>query len=329
MKDTRNAPVRREDRKPHVANAVRRNPNSSISELFPELNATRPELFRTERDVENTLHHYANDRADSSRREFLFECDKSARPHRWRLRDGTDSDQVLKAPSQIRRSPFEVLGINADAAAEVIVAAYRALARKYHPDVNRSLPLDDTLARMSELNCAKDELDRDLIGWRDKANSLRRKTVSSGRKGTDRASVMRSEEFDVHATLAEWLAGEGERILNRLIHEGGTYNFAIAAAGDYYVQFVTARGGTTFYVEAVSNKYLPRAKRLSKDRMKALQEHGFSEDGNFVLQGSPSASSATQIAATVLRDIYGVMPDSSLNVHVCFDDLFGDQFETP
>ncbi len=87
--------------------------------------------------------------------------------------DASESEEgdVLKAPRQIRHNPFEVLGIDPDAEAEVIAAAYRALARKYHPDVNRSLPSDDALARMSELNWAQDELERDLTGWRNRMRS--------------------------------------------------------------------------------------------------------------------------------------------------------------
>jgi hypothetical protein len=63
------------------------------------------------------------------------------------------------------RTPFEILGISPDAEPEVIAAAYRALAKKYHPDGNGNAPADAN-ARMVELNWARDELNRDLAGWR-------------------------------------------------------------------------------------------------------------------------------------------------------------------
>ena len=237
--------------------------------------------------------------------------------------EGTDEPpRVSVGDKQIRRNPFEVLGIAPDAEAEVIAAAYRTLARKYHPDVNRSLPPEKALARMSELNWARDELEGDLTGWRNRVHDFQRSKTPANAESPPPEDALRSEEFDVHTTLAEWMAGGGERILSRLVQEGGTRNFAIAAAGDYYVQFLAARGGTGFYLEAVSNKYLPRAKRLSTDRIRALQALQFSTDaqgGNFVLEGVPNALSAAQIAATVLRHIYGVRLDSSLSVHVCFE----------
>jgi len=67
-------------------------------------------------------------------------------------------------------NPFEILGISPDAEPEVILAAYRALAKKYHPDLNPGVPPSQLNARMSDLNWARTELDRDLSGWRAKAN---------------------------------------------------------------------------------------------------------------------------------------------------------------
>lgn len=63
-------------------------------------------------------------------------------------------------------SPFEILGITPTAEPEVVTAAYKALARKYHPDLNPGLSHAEFTRRMVELNWAKEELARDLDGWR-------------------------------------------------------------------------------------------------------------------------------------------------------------------
>ncbi len=64
------------------------------------------------------------------------------------------------------KSPFDILGISPSAELEVIQAAYRALARKYRPHANRGVSTREMNRRMAELNWARDELERDLEGWR-------------------------------------------------------------------------------------------------------------------------------------------------------------------
>ena len=50
--------------------------------------------------------------------------------------------------------PYKVLGLSPDASDEDVKAAYRALAKKYHPDLN---PGDKRAAeRMNEINAAYD-----------------------------------------------------------------------------------------------------------------------------------------------------------------------------
>ena len=54
------------------------------------------------------------------------------------------------------KDPYSVLGVSRTASAEEVAAAYRKLAKKYHPDLN---PGDETAAqKMSEINAAYDAI---------------------------------------------------------------------------------------------------------------------------------------------------------------------------
>lgn len=55
----------------------------------------------------------------------------------------------------VQRDPFRILQISPDAELEVIEAAYRSLARKYHPDVSST---SSSNARMKDINWAHDIL---------------------------------------------------------------------------------------------------------------------------------------------------------------------------
>ena len=61
------------------------------------------------------------------------------------------------------RNPFRILGLSPDAEIEVVRAAHRVLARKYHPDLNLR---PDAQRQMRDINWAKDELEHDLAKWR-------------------------------------------------------------------------------------------------------------------------------------------------------------------
>lgn len=61
------------------------------------------------------------------------------------------------------RDPYEVLGISRDAGEDKIKAAYRELARKYHPDQYSNNPLSDLAQeKMQEINEAYDTIIRNL-----------------------------------------------------------------------------------------------------------------------------------------------------------------------
>lgn len=67
------------------------------------------------------------------------------------------------------KTPFEILGISPEAELVVVNAAYKALARRYHPDMNPGVSPAELNKKMAEINWAKQELERDLEGWRRRA----------------------------------------------------------------------------------------------------------------------------------------------------------------
>ena len=61
----------------------------------------------------------------------------------------------------MNKNPYSVLGVSEDATDEQIKSAYRALAKKYHPDNYQDSPLKDLAnEKMQEINEAYDEVQR-------------------------------------------------------------------------------------------------------------------------------------------------------------------------
>ena len=61
------------------------------------------------------------------------------------------------------KDPYQVLGVSRDATEEQVKAAYRELAKKYHPDNYADSPLADVAnEKMQEVNAAYDAVLKDI-----------------------------------------------------------------------------------------------------------------------------------------------------------------------
>ncbi len=83
------------------------------------------------------------------------------------------------------RDAYKVLQVDPEADDDVISAAYRRLAQKYHPDVAGAGPTPDAAARMIELNAAWDQV-RDPV--RRAAYDRRRAAAASAGVGEVRVA---------------------------------------------------------------------------------------------------------------------------------------------
>lgn len=118
------------------------------------------------------------------------------------------------------RDPYEVLGVSRTASQEEIKAAYRALAKKYHPDQYADHPLADVAAeKMKEVNDAYDS----IVSGAANAGSYRQTAYQTGGTINDYSTVRSFvslgrideaesilEQIDPNARDAEWYFLKGQ-----------------------------------------------------------------------------------------------------------------------
>jgi hypothetical protein len=104
------------------------------------------------------------------------------------------------------RDPFDILGVSPEAEIEVIRAAYRALARKYHPDSNLGTHPTTLNRYMAEINWAMQELDVRLEMWRAAKRRPQTRTVRdkySSSQAQENGQEPRSSEASPNTPKAE------------------------------------------------------------------------------------------------------------------------------
>jgi len=110
--------------------------------------------------------------------------------------------------------------------------------------------------------------------------------------------------------------------LRKLASEGGSNNFLIVSSGDFYIQFAAEHGAREVWCEAVSNSYLPAARKLSLEKINELKRRGFaiSDTENFSrkfpLAGEEDARKLAGMAVEILERAYGCSSDSPVKIEL-------------
>jgi len=112
-----------------------------------------------------------------------------------------------------------------------------------------------------------------------------------------------------------------------LLSEGGDYNRLLLSRGDVYLHFVGARGETDLACEAVSNRYLPTAAKMTPEREALLEQRGFSSQRKrrnpvrkITLGGDTTPESIADEAFELLALAYGVGDDEPLTMELHLGD---------
>lgn len=120
------------------------------------------------------------------------------------------------------QNPYEVLGVKENASEAEIKAAYKGLAKKYHPDRYLDNPLADLAEeKFKEINSAYNELSK-----KPKSNSY----YSSTRQANDQANYRKENSgsnvfYEVRRLIQSRRFAEAETLLNQMHERDGEWHF--------------------------------------------------------------------------------------------------------
>lgn len=138
--------------------------------------------------------------------------------------------------------PYKVLGINQNATDEEVKAAYRSLAKKYHPDNYNNTPLAEFASeKMKEINEAYDAIINQRKGRKDYSSYYNTDRKSSGEYRDVRNLLMNGRLADAELILdgvpefsrnAEWYFLKGSVLYRKGWLEEAFNNFRTACQMD-------------------------------------------------------------------------------------------------
>ena len=118
-------------------------------------------------------------------------------------------------------------------------------------------------------------------------------------------------------------AGEIASGLLDLTREGGPGNFMVVSSGDIYVQFAGSPGNPQVVCESISNEYLPKTLKMSRDAIDRLQEFGFVLGGDEIENFSRSyeitseehAREVAETAMQILKEVYALPKSAEVQIN--------------
>ena len=122
-------------------------------------------------------------------------------------------------------------------------------------------------------------------------------------------------------------AGEISSGLLDLTREGGPGNFMVVSSGDIYVQFAGSPGNRQVVCESISNEYLPKTQKMSRDAIDRLQEFGFVLGGDEIENFSRSyeittednAREVAETAVRILKEIYALPKSAEVQIELSLE----------
>ena len=127
----------------------------------------------------------------------------------------------------MNKNLYHVLGVNKDATEAEIKSAYRKLARKYHPDLNKDNK--EAAEKFKEVSCAYD-----ILGDKEKRKKYDNNEIDSDGKPTGFGAGM-GGGYGSYGTY------EGNPFQGGF--SGGDFDFSSIFGGDIFSQFTGSRGG--------------------------------------------------------------------------------------
>ena len=122
-------------------------------------------------------------------------------------------------------------------------------------------------------------------------------------------------------------AGEIASGLLDLTREGGPGNFMVVSSGDIYVQFAGSPGNPQVVCESISNEYLPKTQKMSRDAIDRLQEFGFVLGGDEIENFSRSyeiitedhAREVAETAVRILKEVYALPKSAEVQIELSLE----------